>query len=126
MKFSKIVQNIDYTGKADDREISYITHDSRKVRQGTLFIAFKGINSDGHDFIFDAIDKGAIAIIANGRAPSTNKVPILQVDNPRKIMSKIATNFFKTDFNYLKMIGITGTKFRSKTVKDCSTYFKRN
>ena len=126
MKFSKIVKNIDYTGKADDREISYITHDSRKVRQGTLFIAFKGINSDGHDFIFDAIDKGAIAIIANGRAPSTNKVPILQVDNPRKVMSKIATNFFKTDFNYLKMIGITGTNGKTTTTQIINHILKFN
>ena len=96
MKLSRIINNIDYTGKLDDIEISYITHDSRKVKEGTLFIALKGLQSDGHDYIFDAIDKGAIAIIANGRAPATNKVPILQVSNPRKVMSQIASNFFNT------------------------------
>ena len=48
MRLSKLVQDINYTGRADDRDISYITHDSRKVKQGTLFIAFKGIKSDGH------------------------------------------------------------------------------
>lgn len=126
MRLSKLVQDINYTGRADDRDISYITHDSRKVKQGTLFIAFKGIKSDGHDFIFDAIDKGAVAIIANGRAPSTNKVPILQVDNPRKIMSKIATNFFKTDFNYLKMIGITGTNGKTTTTQIINHILKYN
>ncbi len=126
MKFSDLVKNINFTGEADDREISYITHDSRKVKPGTLFIAFKGINSDGHDFIFSAIEKGAIAIIANGRAPSTNKVPILQVENPRKIMSKIATNFFKTDFNHLKMIGITGTNGKTTTTQIINHILKYN
>ena len=101
MKLSKIVCNINYKGISDDREISYITHDSRKVKKGTLFIALKGIQSDGHDYIFDAIDKGAIAINANGRAPATNKVPILQVNNPRKAMSKIASNFFTKSLLFL-------------------------
>ena len=117
MKLSKIVSNITYKGKTDDREISYITHDSRKVKEGTLFIALKGIQSDGHDFIFDAIDKGAIAIIANGRAPVTNKVPILQVSNPRKVMSQIASNFFNTQNNSLKIIGITGTNGKTTTTQ---------
>ena len=117
MKFSKIVHNINYKGKSDDREISYITHDSRKVKEGTLFIALRGVQSDGHDFIFDAIDKGAIAIIANGRAPITNKVPILQVSNPRKVMSQIASNFFETQKNNLKVIGITGTNGKTTTTQ---------
>ena len=55
MKLSKILKNINYAGKLKDREITYITHDSRKVKKGTLFIALKGNKSDGHDYIFDAI-----------------------------------------------------------------------
>ena len=81
MELSKIVKNINFSGNIDNREISYITHDSRKVKEGTLFIALKGIQSDGHDFIFDAIDKGAIAIIANGNVTvGTSK--IYPPDNP--------------------------------------------
>ena len=63
MNLTKILKNIDYNGTPDERNILNITHDSRKVKKGTLFIALKGIQSDGHDYIFDAIDKGAIAII---------------------------------------------------------------
>ena len=65
------------------------------VKNGTLFIAIAGENNDGHDFIFDALEKGAVAVVANGRSPATDLVPILQVKNPRKIMSKIAANFFE-------------------------------
>ena len=95
MNLKKIVENINFKGKPDDRQISNIVHDSRKVKYGSLFVAISGEKSDGHDFIFEAIDKGAIAILANGRSPATDKVPILQVKNPRKIMSKIAANFYK-------------------------------
>ena len=90
MKLSKILNNINYVGKLKEKEITYITHDSRKVKEGTLFIALKGNRADGHDYIFEAIDKGAVAVLANGRAPATNIVPILQVGNPRKIMIGIS------------------------------------
>ena len=86
MKLSEILHNVNYVGYLIERDITYITHDSRKVKNGTLFIALKGNKSDGHDYIFEAIDKGAIAVLANGRAPATDIVPILQVKNPRKIM----------------------------------------
>ena len=117
MKLNKLLNNINIFGEIDDREISYITHDSRKVKKGTLFIAIKGSNSDGHDYIFDAIKKGAIAIIANGRAPLTNLVPIIQVSNPRKTMSKIASNFFNNPSKALNIIGITGTNGKTTTTQ---------
>ena len=117
MKLSKIFYNINFSGKLKDREITYITHDSRKVKDGTLFIALKGSNSDGHDYIFDAINKGAIAVLANGRAPATDIVPILQVKNPRKIMSKVAYNFFNSKNLKLNIIGITGTNGKTTTTQ---------
>ncbi len=117
MKLKKIVKNINFSGELDDREILYITNDSRKVKKGTLFIAIAGEKNDGHDYIFDAIEKGAIAVIANGRAPITNKVPILQVSNPRKIMSKIASNFYGDPSNEVKIIGITGTNGKTTTTQ---------
>jgi len=115
MKLKKILNNIPFKGIHDNREILNIAHDSRKVKKGTLFIAIEGENNDGHDFIFDALDKGAIAVIANGRSPITDLVPILQVKNPRKIMSKIAANFFNNPSKDLNIIGITGTNGKTST-----------
>ena len=83
------LKNIKHNGNFDDREISNITYDSRKVKNNSLFIAISGQNDDGHDYILNAINSGATAVIANGRAPVTDLVPIIQVKNPRKIMSKI-------------------------------------
>ena len=115
MKLKNVVKNITLKGKPDNREILHIAHDSRKVKNGTLFIAIAGEQNDGHDFIFDALDKGAVAVVANGRSPSTDLVPILQVKNPRKIMSKIAANFFDNPSNNLNIIGITGTNGKTST-----------
>ena len=106
MKLNKILHNVEYDGKHNNQDITYITHDSRRVKKGTLYIALKGLSCDGHDYIFDAIEKGAVAIIANGRAPDTNIVPIIQVKNPRKTMSIIAANFFDNpSFNVFSSSG---------------------
>tara|TARA_B100001750_G_C15475496_1_gene582244 strand:+ start:194 stop:1642 length:1449 start_codon:yes stop_codon:yes gene_type:complete len=126
MKLDKLLNNIKYTGQADQREIINITHDSRKVKEGTLFIAIPGGNHDGHDFIFDAIDKGATAVIANGRAPITNIVPIIQVNNPRKVMSKISANFYSNPSKKLNIIGITGTNGKTTTTQLIDFILKDN
>ena len=47
-----------------DREVSDIVHDSRKVKPGSLFVAVRGFNSDGHRFISQAVEQGAVAVIA--------------------------------------------------------------
>ena len=117
MNLKSIIKSIHYKGKPDDREILSIAHDSRKVKDGTLFIAIAGEKNDGHDYIFEAIDKGAIAVIANGRSPLTSKVPILQVKNPRKAMSKISANFYKNPSKDVNVIGVTGTNGKTTTTQ---------
>ena len=126
MELINILKNINYAGNPDSREILNITHDSRKVKQGTLFIAIPGEKNDGHDFIFDAIKKGATAVVANGRAPITDVVPIIQVKNPRKTMSKIAANFYSNPSKNLKIIGITGTNGKTTTTQIIDQILKNN
>ena len=50
MQLRKLVKNIHYTGNPDDREISAISYDSRKVKPGTLFVAIAGMQTDGYQF----------------------------------------------------------------------------
>ena len=126
MNLDKIVKNIIFRGCPDTRDISNIVHDSRKVKNGSLFIAIAGENNDGHDYIFDAIDKGAIAVIANGRSPVTDKVPVLQVKNPRKVMSEIAANFYSHPSRDVDIIGITGTNGKTTTTQLIDYILKYN
>lgn len=104
-----ILLGVDFDGNPDNRSIQNITYDSRKVKKGTLFVALKGQFVDGHDYIRDAIDKGASAIISNGRSLFGVEVPVIQVKNPREIMSKVAANFYEHPSNSMTIVGVTGT-----------------
>ncbi|MBC8214588.1 MAG: UDP-N-acetylmuramoyl-L-alanyl-D-glutamate--2,6-diaminopimelate ligase [Candidatus Marinimicrobia bacterium] len=104
-----ILSGIDFRGNPDSRSIQNITYDSRKVKDGTLFVALKGQQTDGHDYIRDAVDKGASAVISNGRSIFGIDVPVIQVENPRAIMSKVAANFYEHPSNSMTVVGVTGT-----------------
>ena len=105
MKLLKLLDGINYSGNASDVTIASITHDSRKVKNGTLFIALKGSVSDGYDYIKDAVENGASAILANSRKVDIDaNIPVLNVSNVRKSMSKIASNFFEQPSERLNII----------------------
>ena len=109
MLLQKLVKNITFIGKSDDREIKAITYDSRKVKPGTLFVAISGLQDDGHEYIPQAIENGAAAIVSNGRSPLTKEIPILQVQDPRKAMSNISAQFYGNPSKNMNIIGVTGT-----------------
>jgi UDP-N-acetylmuramoyl-L-alanyl-D-glutamate--2,6-diaminopimelate ligase len=69
MQLQKLVKNIQFKGTLDNREISFITYDSRKVKPGTLFVAISGMQTDGHEFIPQPISGfGAFAVVLPIRA----------------------------------------------------------
>ncbi len=109
MKLTDLIDNIQFKGNPDNRQILNITYDSRKVRAGTLFVAIKGINSDGHDYILEAVRNGAVAILSNGRSLHGLEVPVIQVRNPRESMSQIAANFYHHPSRSMTIVGVTGT-----------------
>ena len=115
MNLSELLNNVDYTGNAKNIEISSIVHDSRKVSKGGLFIALKGKNSDGYDYIDEAICNGASAILANSRKVKTENIPVINVLNVRSAMSKIASNFFNHPSENINLIGVTGTNGKTST-----------
>src|SRR5512141_1742499 len=69
-----------------DPDITLITADSRKVIPGALFVAYPGVSIDGHDFIQNAIDRGAVAIIGerNLAKYALRNTPYIQVRNGRE------------------------------------------
>ena len=98
-----------------DRNVTGVTMDSTKVQKGHIFVAVKGANEDGHNFIDQAIDSGATAIITNGRDLGTLPVPQIKVANPRRAASIIASEFYGHPSDGLVVIGITGTNGKTTT-----------
>lgn len=91
-------------------EISGITHDSRKVRSGWLFVALRGELSDGHDFIPSAIKAGATAIIAeNAPGSEFENIPWLVVPDTKMALGPAAAAINGSPTEKLVLVGITGT-----------------
>jgi UDP-N-acetylmuramoyl-L-alanyl-D-glutamate--2,6-diaminopimelate ligase len=90
--------------------ISDVQIDSRKVRQGTLFVAVAGVAVDGHDYIDKAIESGAVAIVGE-RMPANTKDGITYVksEDSSEAAGIIAHNFYDQPSTKLKLVGVTGT-----------------
>lgn len=91
-----------------DADVIGITYDSREVRPGWLFVAMQGGSFDGHRFIGNAIDAGAVAVIAE-RVIEEMPVPCVVVPDGRTAMGEIAAPFFGYPSRKMKLIGVTGT-----------------
>ncbi len=91
-------------------EVKDIATDSRKVKEGSAFIAVKGNAADGHEFIEQSIEKGAIAIIAE-ELPAARKegVVYVQVENSAAAAGWMAHHFFGMPSTKLRLVGVTGT-----------------
>ncbi|MGB4775603.1 MAG: UDP-N-acetylmuramoyl-L-alanyl-D-glutamate--2,6-diaminopimelate ligase [Daejeonella sp.] len=93
-----------------DIEISEICFDSRKVKPGVLFVATKGTASDGHQFINQSIESGAVAIVCEELpAKMQQNITYIEVDNSLQALGTLASNFFDHPSSKLKLVGVTGT-----------------
>lgn len=113
------IENIKGKGNVDI-EITAIENDSRKVTKGTLFFAIKGFTMDGTQYIKDAIQKGAVAVLVEEgtdiKALSIpEEVTIMVVPNARKAMAQAACNFYDNPSKKFKLVGVTGTKGKTTT-----------
>lgn len=98
------------TSGSMDREISHIAFDSRKVAEGTLFIAVKGTQTDGHEFIGQAVKAGADAVVCE-KLPDeiSDDVTYVAVKDSSRALGWIASNFYGNPSSKLQLVGVTGT-----------------
>ena len=89
--------------------ITGLAYDSRRVTPGTVFIALPGMRVDGHDFAATAIQQGASLIITGHAVELPGQTTIVQVENPRAVLARIAARFHGEPAQQLHLIGITGT-----------------
>lgn len=93
--------------------ITEVVYDSRDVVPGSLFAALRGADFDGHDFIDDALSRGAEAVLTE--QPLDLPVPQLIAENSRQALAAIAAEFFDRPSQDLSAVGITGTDGKTTT-----------
>ncbi|RAP26818.1 UDP-N-acetylmuramoylalanyl-D-glutamate--2,6-diaminopimelate ligase [Brevibacillus laterosporus] len=104
---------VSHTTGDDQVVITGITADSRNVKPGDLFICLSGFTVDGHEFAAQAVEKGAIAIIAE-REIEVDKTVVIVPDS-RRAMAFLADRFYGSPSQKLKLIGVTGTNGKTTT-----------
>jgi UDP-N-acetylmuramoyl-L-alanyl-D-glutamate--2,6-diaminopimelate ligase len=122
MELKKILTGIDGLKAKGDLgiEIKNIENDSRKVSEGSLFIAIKGFDVDGHTFIESAIKNGASAIMVQEgfnfkEVTIPSDVTIIVATDTRYALAYAACNFYQNPSKKFKLIGVTGTKGKTTT-----------
>ena len=111
MLLKELLKKLDYKliKGNDDIIIGNVRYDNRRVNQGDLFVCVKGFKVDGHSFIEDAKNKGAVAIIVSEDIEAIDGVTIIKVEDTRKALAIVSSNYFENPKDKLKIIGITGT-----------------
>lgn len=90
--------------------ITNLHFDSRKVELNDVFVAVKGTISDGHQFINTAVDQGALAVVCQELPDKiVNGVTYVQVANSQKALAIMASNYYDSPSENLKLVGVTGT-----------------
>jgi UDP-N-acetylmuramoyl-L-alanyl-D-glutamate--2,6-diaminopimelate ligase len=112
MKIKEILKGIGIVSISGDEnvDIASIEFDSRKVTAGALFVAVKGYNTDGHDFIRAAVASGAAAVICETLPEEQGDgICWVRTNDSAKALGYAASNFFGNPSSLLKLVGVTGT-----------------
>jgi UDP-N-acetylmuramoyl-L-alanyl-D-glutamate--2,6-diaminopimelate ligase len=104
-----------------NRPVRYLTADSRQVVPGTLFVALRGVHSDGHRFLGEALDRGATVLVVE-EFPGTLQervqqagCTVVKVPNSRQAFALLASAYHGHPEQHLCLIGITGTNGKTTT-----------
>lgn len=97
-------------------KIRNISADSRRIEPGDLFFAIPGTEVDGHQFIGQAIEKGASVVVCKHLPQDTSRAIFIQVDDPAYYFGEVCARYFDNPSQKLKIIGVTGTNGKTSTV----------
>lgn len=106
-------------------EITSIEMDSREVTAGSLFVCIKGFTVDGHEFVQQAINNGAVAILAEREVQTNGEVPVIIVNDTKRAMARLADVFYGQPTHQLKLIGVTGTNGKTTTTHIIDKIFQQ-
>ncbi|RAU81662.1 UDP-N-acetylmuramoyl-L-alanyl-D-glutamate--2,6-diaminopimelate ligase [Pontibacter arcticus] len=100
-----------------DVSVQAITFDSREVREGVVFVAMRGVQTDGHTFIEKAVQANAIAVICEALPEvQSQSITYVVVENSAEALGKMASAFYGHPSKKLKLVGVTGTNGKTTSV----------
>ncbi len=112
-KISGVGRDMRDEGLRQDPDIASIHYRAQEVEPGGIFVAVPGFAADGHDFIDQALAKGALAIVSQKNV--NKQAIIIDVDNTRKALADLSARFYDYPSEHLFIIGITGTNGKTTT-----------
>ena len=117
MKLKQIIQGIDAQVQGPvDVEVKDLQFDSRRVGEGTLFVAQPGTKVDGHDYIAAAVQAGAVAVVCQHVPADAPTCTYVVVPDSSEALGLAAANFYGHPSRRLQLVGITGTNGKTTTV----------
>jgi UDP-N-acetylmuramoyl-L-alanyl-D-glutamate--2,6-diaminopimelate ligase len=119
VKLNDIIKDIEVlqVKGSTDRVLKDITFDSRKVKPGTLFVAVRGTQADGHDFIDSAVESGSEAVVCEHLPGNvTENTTFIHVRDSASVLGILASAFYGHPSLKFKLVGITGTNGKTTTV----------
>ncbi|NPV79852.1 MAG: UDP-N-acetylmuramoyl-L-alanyl-D-glutamate--2,6-diaminopimelate ligase [Firmicutes bacterium] len=113
----EILGNADVVHVSGDKDVPIqgITYDSRRVEQGYLFVAIPGEKRDGHDFVDQAVGRGAVAVAVQRDVSVPESVTVVKVGDSRKALADLSASFWDNPSSKMKLIGVTGTNGKTTT-----------
>jgi UDP-N-acetylmuramoyl-L-alanyl-D-glutamate--2,6-diaminopimelate ligase len=94
-------------------EVLGVAHDSRRISRGDLYIAIRGEHFDGSEFVEDALERGAVAVLSAEQPDETSEVPWLLCSDPRSVMGHLAARVYDHPDREVVLAGVTGTNGKS-------------
>lgn len=115
MKLSELLRDIEVLGlhAPEELDIADVAYDSRRAGPGSLFVAVRGFDTDGHKYIGSAVKNGAVCVLCE-EAPDCD-VPYVIVKDSRLALAIASRNFFRDPSSEMTVIGVTGTNGKTTT-----------
>ena len=117
MKLIDLIFRMNYTllQGSLEQDITEVIYDSRKAVPGCIFLCLPGAVTDGHKYIPDVLEKGAVALVVEQDVKVPENITVLKVDNSRVALAELAAAWYGHPAEKLTTIGVTGTKGKTTT-----------
>jgi len=126
MKLRELIKDLDIVSiKGDiDKDVVDIAYHDARVRTNTIFVAIRGNVVDGHQFIGDAVRKGASVIVSEKDSEAHESATLVRVKDARAALARLSARYFCEPSNQIRLVGITGTNGKTTITYLLESVFK--